>query len=264
MKKVRDLLFSVDPRRRRWRPRPIALVILGIALLVIVGGLAWGISSIRRAAAIAPIATSTPTAVSSTNAVTDATGDAVSPIATPTVTVTHPVTWTVRLGRDPEGRIVGVVTDPAVRQAVKQDFLEAWEWAFQSESPHNAADVERYFAPLPQAADDPIFQPDAQYWYGLESAHEDLERESNQGVLTRASLSGGAWNVAIERFSTDGKRAVVRGRYEDGTCTVDVLDVTTGESLTTSEGPCAVYAAGMVYDTRDGRWKVATLRQWIP
>jgi hypothetical protein len=230
------------------------LVIIG---LLLIGALAWGVSHITRAMAVQPMATpASPSAVEET---AGEDGFTTAPAEEP-----YPVTWTVRLGQDAHGRAIGIVTDPAVHEAVREGFLEAWEWAFRSESPHNAVDVERYFAPLPEGVDDWVFQPDARYWYGLERVIADLDRENDEGILTHVSLEGGAWVIEITRFSTNGARAVVRGRYEGGTCILQLLDVSSGELLTETESPCAVYTAGLIYDTMDGRWKIATLRQVAP
>jgi hypothetical protein len=153
------------------------------------------------------------------------------------------------------------VADPAVHAAVESGFLAAWEWAFQPDGPQDPADLGRVFAPLPEGAGDPAFGPDAGWWYGLEGARAALEQDALRGTLTRVSLEGGAWELEVLRFSTDGRRAVVRGRYRGGTCTVEVLDTASGTCLSSVEGRRMQYTAGMVYDPRDGRWKVAALRQ---
>lgn len=255
--KMRDM-FSVDRRRRRWKPKPIALVILGVALLVIVSGLVWGISRIRRGAPIAPVSTSSPGPSPGETTIESAP----TAIVTPTVTAAHPVTWTVRLDRDPEGRIVGVVADPAVQQAVRQDFLEAWEWLFASQTPHNLDDLDLYFAPLPPS-DDPVFQPGTQWWYGLGTVEEDLTQWENTGLLPQTVVEDGSWDVAISRFSTDGARVVVEAQYREGTCRVRILDANTGTVAGEGESRCMRYVAGLIYAT-DGRWKIASMWQESP
>ncbi len=242
---------SVDRRRRRWRPKPIALVIIGVVLLLVVGGLAWGIHTVTRATAVRPLATA-PAAGAAT--------------ATPgggAETEPYPITWTVRLDRDGDGRLIGVVDDPAVVEAVRRGFLEAWEWAFASTTPHNPADLERYFAPVPEDVDDPAFRPDPVWWYGLDRATEDLQRESNQGLLRRSVLEGGEWSVEVTHFTTDGSMAVVTAQYE-GSCKVEFYDTGTGDLVGEHGGDCLIYVAGLVYDTQDGRWKIAVLRQFRP
>ncbi|HEC35826.1 MAG TPA: hypothetical protein ENI39_04755 [Anaerolineae bacterium] len=243
-------LVSVDRRRQRWRLRPITLVIAGVALLLVVGGLVWGISTVSRATGIRPPA-----------AVPAAADTASSPAAETVGAELYPITWTVRLARDESGRLVGVMDDPAVMEAVERSFLDAWEWAFTSAVPHNPGDVERYFAPLPEGVDDGAFRPDPVWWYGLAAAEEDLQRESTQGLLRRSVLEGGSWNVEVARFSTDGSRAVVAARYE-GACRIEFYDIATGELVGGHGGECLTYVTGMVYDTQDGRWKIAVLRQF--
>ena len=241
---IRDLV-SVDRRRRRWRPKPIAVMILVVAGLLLVGLAAWGASQISRAQEVQPLvvdATSTPTPATSA----------------------HPVTWSVRLDRDADGKLIGRVDDPAVKQAIVDGFLEAFGWTFQSEVPHNPADAGRYFAPLPEGTGDWVFEPDQGWWFGLEHVQEMVERERDPGVLSVLILKDGAWRVEIVRFSTDGRLAVVKARYEGGVCNGKFVNVATGEVMTAIERPCAQYTAGMVYDTSDGRWKIATLRQYFP
>lgn len=243
---------SVDRRRRRWRPRPISLVIASVVLLLVVGGLTWGISTVARATGVRPLDTG-PTTVGAT--------------AVPTTEVEaepYPVTWTVRLVRDEEGRLVGVVDDPAVVEAVRTGFLEAWEWAFASTTPHNPADLERYFAPPPEGVDDPVFRPDPGWWYGLENAREDLAGKANDGILARILLDGGQWTIQVVHFSTDGRLAVVRGKYEGGTCSIQIYDTGTGDLLLEQGSRCMLYEVGMAYDPGDGRWKIAVLRQLPP
>ncbi len=243
---------SVDHRRRRWRPRPITLVVAGVVLLLVVGGLVWGISTVARATGVRPLTTG-PAAGGAT--ATPATGVEAEP---------YPVTWTVRLGRDEGGRLIGVVDDPAVVEAVRRNFLEAWEWAFASTTPHNPADLERYFAPVPEGVDDPVFRPDPVWWYGLEEAREDLKREGPPGILRRVVLEGGEWEVRVERFSTDGTVVFVRGRYVGGRCRIEFVRTDTGELAGESDGRCMLYLAGMVYDPDDGRWKVAGMLMKSP
>jgi len=192
---------SVDRRRRRWRPKPIALVILGVGLLLVVAALVYGIFNVSRAVSVGGV--SFPAF---------GFGNTADPTSTPTPTERYPVTWNVRLARDEDGRLIGVVDDQVVIEAVKRDFLEAWEWAFTSTVPHNSGNLERYFAPLPEGTDDPAFRPDPKWWYGLEKAREDLARETDPGILTCVLLEDGEWKVQVKRFSTDGRRAVVRGR----------------------------------------------------
>lgn len=242
---LRDFL-SVDRRRRRWRLKPLAVMILVVAGLLLGGLAAWGVSRITRAQEVQPL-------------VVDAT-----PIPTPTSASGHPIAWTVRLERDADGNLIGRVDDPRVVQVVVDDFLEAFAWAFQSEVPHNEADATRYFAPRPKDTGDWVFEPDPQWWFGLEDMQEMLDRERDPGVLSVLVLKGGAWKVEIVRFSTDGARAVVRAQYEGGVCRGKFVNVATGEVMTTIERPCARYTAGMVYDPSDGRWKIATLRQNFP
>lgn len=248
-------LVSVDRRRRRWRLRPIALVILGVVGVLLVASLAWGFSRIKRAMAIRPV----PTPVATLPA---AEGGDTIPTSVPEP---YPVTWDVRRGQDAEGRAVGIVSDPAVREAVVRGFLEAHDWVYRSESPHNLDVVGRYFASLPEGSADWVFQPDEGWWLGLESVQADIATQSEQGVLLRTVTAGGEWDAEIERFSTNGKRAVVRARYT-GECSLEVLNTQTGEwsEAQSQDNECWDFVAGMVYDTTDGRWKIATLRQFAP
>lgn len=253
--KLEDLV-SVDRRRRRWRPKPIAWVILVIIGLLLIGALAWGVSHITRAVAVDPVATpASPRVSGQAGGEVDAT---VTPMAE-----TYPVTWTVRFGRDAEGQVIGIVDDPAVQEAVRQGFLEAWEWLWASRTPHNLADLETYFAPLP-STQDPAFQPAQSWWYGLETTEDYIEEMSASHTLPRVALADGEWEIQIERFSTDGRLAVVRGQYQDGTCVVDIVATDTGESVGGGTGRCMVYVAGMVYSQQDGRWRIASLRQRSP
>lgn len=247
MSVLKDYLISEDTARGRRRLKPIAWVIIIVTILVLVAAVAWGISQITRSFGPAPLPTATPSG-----------GE---PTTTPTPTPAYPIDWDMELGRDEQGRLIGIVDDPAVLQALQDDFLEAWHWLWASETPHNLDDLPYYFAPLPDIDRvDPAFESGGEWWYSLETTQEHL-RPSTTDIIR---FEGGEWNVEVVRFLPEGYAAVVRGQYVGGTCEIDIILDATGEDV--GGGTCRnmVYVAGMVYSEEDGRWRVASLREFSP
>jgi len=153
--------------------------------------------------------------------------------------------------------------DPAVLAEMREDFLEAWEWLYSSQTPHNLDDLSDYFAPLPENVDDPAFQPGTTWWYSLEVVRSELQADAEVGLLWRIITQDGAWVVSLESHASDNSWVVVQGRYS-GSCWIEAVDTSTGEVADSREGQCMQYIAGMVWDGDSWRWKIASLWQRDP
>ena len=212
--------IGLDPRRKRWGLRPFGVVLILVTVLVVGGGMAWGVSQVLQGLSVRPVR------------------------------------------GDLEERGAGKETPtPPPGGDVEQQFLEAWRWAFVPDVPHNPADAELYFAPLPEdSGGDWVFAPSETYWYGWDRLQEELAREREKGFLYRVLQEGGEWDIKVLR--TAPGRVVLKAHYT-GTCSVQVR-VIMGEEIKTQDfpTPCWEYLVGMVCDGE--RCRIASLRLYRP
>jgi hypothetical protein len=241
--KAKDFV-SVDRRRQRLGLKPIGWVVLAVGALVIAGGLAFGVSNIVRGGlSVRPAATS---------AEAGGADDAEEEVSR-AVDTSAPV----QAGMPDLG-------DSAVLVALREDFLAAWEWLFASTSPHNPADVDTYFAPLPEGVAAPVFaEGTGPAFYGRDSAESSVREWADNDVLPQLLAEGGEWQVFLLRSSVEEDLAVLEAVYEGGTCTVKLWNTTSGELYDENESPCMWYVAGMLYDAGARRWKIAGMRQYL-
>jgi hypothetical protein len=237
-----DYFVKRDARRGELQVQPMGWVV--VALIVILGAsIAFAVWKDRSGPELR--VTPTPPPVASPTPAKEAASPTPRPTATSIVRVPTPM--------------------PGVPlERVGDDFLAAWVWLFSSEAPHNVEDVTLYFAPLPEGVDEFALRQGQRAWYGLSTAEAAVTYWASNNQLPQAVTEGGEWQVLVTRRSLVEGWAVVEARYVGGTCVFRAIDTSTGEvSHEDEEMPCMRYLAGLVYDRGDGRWKIASMRQYL-